>query len=111
MQELSPAFESADQSSADFSAQLGLSCELKFGVVSVLHQLQNVESYAASVRDNVWIGGDSCGRAIFLGSVLGASFGIGGDYGIPESWLEQLRGREEIEKWLSCVLEAQSEER
>lgn len=36
-------------------------------------------------------GGDSCGRGIILGAVLGAVHGIGGTTGIPLAWLLRVR--------------------
>ena len=109
--ELDAAFVDERVSSAEFTKKLGLSCELKFGVPSVLHQLRRVDSFAASVRDNIWIGGDSCGRAMLLGGVLGACFGVGGDRGIPESWLDRLPRRDMIEERLEAVLGAPKPQR
>ena len=102
--ELQPAEERKGLSSAEFSAALGLSCELKFGVPSVFHQLRDVASFAGAIRENIWIGGDSCGRAILLGSVLGACFGVGGELGIPEPWVARLPERKKIDLWIDQML-------
>ena len=74
----------------------GLSCNLEFGLPIVAHNLLEAGSFAEAVRRNILAGGDSCGRGILLGAVLGAAYGVGGERGIPDDWLRKLRGRDDI---------------
>ena len=74
----------------------GLSCNLEFGLPIVAHNLLEAGSFAEAVRRNILAGGDSCGRGILLGAVLGAAYGVGGERGIPDDWLRKLSGRDDI---------------
>ncbi len=93
---LENALDAADAEPLAWAAELGLSCDLQFGVPVVCQQLLRAESFQDAVRRNIWTGGDSCGRAILLGAVTGACFGVGGERGIPEVWLERLVCRDEV---------------
>nr|WP_086940569.1 ADP-ribosylglycohydrolase family protein [Thaumasiovibrio occultus] len=56
--------------------------------------LSNATSYRQVVLNNILASGDSCGRAIMIGAIAGACFGIGGEKGIPISWLTTLQQAE-----------------
>lgn len=73
---------------------LGRNCALENGVPGLLLLARGAEDFAGPVRANVAAGGDSCGRALILGAILGASYGVGGERGIPYPWLAQLDGLE-----------------
>jgi ADP-ribosylglycohydrolase len=94
---LARAVQATDQSVPAFTAQVGMACELAFGVPSAMHTLLVTGSYAEAVRQNIMAGGDSCGRAIVLGAILGACHGMGGDQGIPVEWVEALTQRDEVQ--------------
>lgn len=68
----------------DFTANVGMACELASGLPSVMHTLLSTSSFKTAIRRNILAGGDSCGRAILLGGVLGAV------HGTPEDWLAHL---------------------
>ncbi len=93
-----PALEAvlaaADQSPVDFIAKTGMACELSYGIPGVLHILLNTEGYEQGLRENILAGGDSCGRAILLGGVLGAI------HGVPESWQARLKSGSEVQTLL-----------
>lgn len=72
------------------TAEWGMACELKLGLPGLLHNISRASSYTDAVRQNIWSGGDSCGRSIMIGAVMGARYGVGGDTGIPEFWIERL---------------------
>ncbi len=74
------ACTSPTRSTPDFTAELGLACDLEMGVPSVLHTLLTARSYKHAIRANILAGGDSCGRAILLGALTGVL------YGVPEDW-------------------------
>ena len=82
------------------TSKFGMSCNLVFGVPSVTHNLATAKSYREAIRQNIYAGGDSCGRAILLGAVLGAAYGVGGESGIPEPWIEKLTKIHEIRNLL-----------
>jgi hypothetical protein len=45
-------------------------------------------SYRTVVEQNILAAGDSCGRSIPIGALYGACFGIGGENGIPQEWVD-----------------------
>jgi ADP-ribosylglycohydrolase len=85
--------------------EFGLHCDLGSGVPSLMHNLARAESFTDAIRQNILAGGDNCGRAIVLGAVCGAQFGMGGEAGIPLAWLERVndmdRIRADVEKLVS----------
>ena len=87
----------AETSVRELSKEFGLHCDLGAGVPSLMYNLKKATSFTEAVRANLYAGGDNCGRAIILGAVCGAQFGMGGDAGIPEAWLRQIRGIEQLE--------------
>lgn len=87
---LTKALDMADQSSVDVAGQFGRACHVQQGMPVVFHILNMVETFEDGVRKNILAGGDSCGRAMALGSILGARYGFGGLRGIPLPWLTRL---------------------
>jgi len=72
------------------AAAFGASCPVASAIplsVAILNQSPN---YTDAIRINIEAGGDSAGRGILIGSILGANEGIGGDRGIPLSWITRL---------------------
>ena len=70
-------------SSVDIAGHFGRACHVQQGLPVVFHIADRAESYESAIRANVLAGGDSCGRSMALGAVLGARFGFGGERGIP----------------------------
>jgi ADP-ribosylglycohydrolase len=87
-----------------FTQQVGLVCNLISGFPSIYHNLLHASSYQEAIRQNIYSGGDSCGRAIFLGAVLGASMGVETDAGIPAPWLNQVHCIKDAELLLATCL-------
>lgn len=79
-----------DQDNNDVTKHFGMACDLTYGVPSVVHNMLTAPTYADAIRRNIYAGGDTCGRAIILGSILGAIYGVGGDKGIPEDWITKM---------------------
>ncbi len=77
--------------------EFGLHCDLGAGIPSVMHNLQSTTSFTEAIRRNILAGGDNCGRAIVLGAVCGAQFGMGGEAGIPLAWVNRLSKGEAIQ--------------
>ncbi len=88
---LDDALGRLDQSSEAATSHFGLACDLNYGVPSVAHTIAAAGSFEEAIRRNIYAGGDNCGRAIILGAIAGACYGIGGKAGIPEGWLEKTR--------------------
>ena len=65
----------------------GAACHVHMAVPLVVHILVNTADFTEANRVNILASGDNCGRAIMLGAVAGAAYGIGGDAGIPEDWI------------------------
>ena len=77
---------------------LGQACSVTKTVPTIFYILARWPRFTDAIRINLRVGGDSCGRAIVLGAVLGAVHGIGRPAGIPASWLLRVpRNREAAE--------------
>ena len=54
----------------------GQACHMGQGLPLAWHLLQYADDFESVIRDNVRCGGDSCGRAMAVGSVAGLVFGV-----------------------------------
>ena len=68
----------------------GRTCYLNEAMPVIFHILSHAESYTEAVRANIRCGGDSCGRAWIIGPAMAAMHGVGGNNGIPLSWLARV---------------------
>ncbi len=91
---ISAVLEKQNLSTIEATALWGMSCELKFGVSSILHNLFTASSYTQSIRTNIYAGGDSCGRSIILGAILGAC--LKPEDGVPDDWLSRLSDLDDV---------------
>lgn len=87
---LDQAIEMRDADNATVTKHFGMACDLPYGVPSALHNIATAHSYQDAVQRNIYGGGDSCGRAILVGAIMGAVKGSGGVQGIPENWIKHL---------------------
>ena len=97
-----------DLSLDEAAAKTGRACQLHQTVPLLLHIVADSESFTGAVRANIRAGGDSCGRAITLGALCGALYGIGGAQGIPYSWLLRLRDGAEMAYEISSLAKSLS---
>ncbi len=67
----------------------GAACHVHMAVPLSLHILLNTTSFVDANRANILASGDNCGRAVMLGAIAGALYGIGGASGIPTDWIER----------------------
>lgn len=88
----------------EVTKKYGLHCDLGSGTASMLFNLKGAQSYTNTIRDNIYAGGDNCGRSIVLGAVAGATFGIGGEHGIPKNWITQTHDYEQINQLIDQLL-------
>jgi len=65
----------------------GRTCYLHEAMPVIFHILSHARSYTEAIRANIHCGGDSCGRAWIIGPAMAATHGVGGERGIPLSWL------------------------
>ncbi len=68
----------------------GRTCYLHEAMPVIFHILSHTTSYPEAVRANIHCGGDSCGRAWIIGPAMAAIHGLGGEHGIPLSWLARV---------------------
>ena len=68
----------------------GRTCYLNEAMPVVAHILAHSQSFREAIRANCYSGGDSCGRAWILGPAAAALYGVGGERGVPLSWLARL---------------------
>ena len=91
--------ESSRNTKADVTQianDFGNACLLSQGIPVCLHILRKANNYTEAVRMNILAGGDSCGRAMIIGPLAGALFGIGGENGIPLPWISKLKCNSDI---------------
>lgn len=70
----------------------GRTCYLHEAMPVIFHILSHARSYTEAVGANILCGGDSCGRAWLIGPAMAAIHGLGGERGIPLSWLARVSG-------------------
>ena len=97
------AISMASQDNPTVTKHFGMACDLPFGVPSAVHNIATATSFTDAVRRNIYGGGDSCGRAILVGAVMGAVHGIGGTQGIPQSWVNRLDHKAEVDQLLDLL--------
>ena len=91
--------ESSRDTKADVTQianDFGNACLLSQGIPVCLHILRKANTYTEAIRMNILAGGDSCGRAMIIGPLAGALFGIGGENGIPLPWISKLKCNSDI---------------
>ncbi|KIN71222.1 ADP-ribosylglycohydrolase family protein [Sulfitobacter guttiformis] len=98
------AAEMAGQSNPTVTKHFGMSCDLPFGLPAAAHNIATATSFCDAVRSNIYSGGDTCGRAILVGAVMGAVHGMGGTKGIPDAWIDRLGVKDEAKQLSSMLL-------
>jgi ADP-ribosylglycohydrolase len=84
-------------------ADIGMSCNLEFGMPGAAHILKTTSSFTQAINTNILAGGDSCGRAILLGAVAGTAYGCNNDIGIPQQWITRLSQLTEVNQLLESL--------
>ncbi len=74
----------------------GRTCYLHEAMPVIFHILSHATNYTEAVRANIHCGGDSCGRAWIIGPAMAALHGVGGERGIPLSWLARVTNAPDI---------------
>lgn len=102
-------------------AHFGLPCQLANVVPGAIYLAVRHgagSSFAAAVRENARAGGDSCGRALLLGALLGAVYAplgasasaeglagvsVGDGPGVPAAWVVRLSCKDELASLLPSL--------
>ncbi len=80
---------------------LGQMCEVDAAFPGVIHLIAKYETnLAAALVENVMAGGDSAGRGLIVGMVLGA---YSGHAAIPDPWISDLKARDKITDCLARI--------
>jgi ADP-ribosylglycohydrolase len=69
----------------------GAACHVDMAIPLSIHILMHTSSFREANRINIMASGDNCGRAIFLGALAGALYGVGGERGVPEEWIARTK--------------------
>lgn len=80
---------------------LGMACNLHQALPVSAKLLQLSASFMEGVRKNIFAGGDNAGRSLFIGAILGAAYGVGGENGIPQKWIDTLSAKQTVESALA----------
>jgi ADP-ribosyl-[dinitrogen reductase] hydrolase len=73
---------------------------------AALWAVSRTESFREAVLAAANLGDDADTTAAIAGQLAGAAYGIGGEQGIPEAWVEKLAMRERIDALASRLFEA-----
>ena len=101
-QALLDALDTDEDSSVNYGEITGRACHLSMGMPLAFHILSRAQSFEDAIERNILAGGDSAGRAIVIGAVMGAHHGIAGPSGIPLEWILQTQDAAAI--WQDCRL-------
>jgi ADP-ribosylglycohydrolase len=81
-------------------------CDCAMGVPSALHMATTATGYVEAVRTNIYASGDSCGRAMIVGPLMGALHGVGGRLGIRHDWIGRTAAAAEANALLAQLTES-----
>lgn len=95
-QKMTNALEHEVDSLPELGKTFGPACPVSSGIPVATAILKEEPTFVSGVRNNILVGGDNCGRSVWLGALLGACHGLGGERGVPYSWLARLRCFQEI---------------
>lgn len=103
---LRAALASGQRDAVAYGETTGRACSLRMGIPLAFHILANSETYGQAIETNILAGGDSCGRGILIGAVMGAQHGIATETGLPVEWL--LATDDAAQIWHECKTLAQA---
>ncbi|MDX1709082.1 MAG: ADP-ribosylglycohydrolase family protein [Desulfobacterales bacterium] len=91
---ISMGLASAQLDSRQAISDFGQMCEVPAAFPAVIHLIAKYENdLKTALVENAMAGGDSAGRGLLVGLVLGAHLGMAA---IPPRWLEEMRARQRI---------------
>ena len=93
--------ESVEQDTRQVMLDFGQMCEIEAAFPCVVHLIAKYEgNLKEGLVENAMAGGDSAGRGLIAGMVLGAQAGM---KAIPENWLSELKAYEQISGYLENI--------
>ena len=96
---------SAVQNSRQAISDLGQMCEIQAAFPGVTHLIAKYETdLKTALIENAMAGGDSAGRGLLVGMVLGAYLGL---EAIPPEWLQDMKARRHVLDTLQRIDEGQ----
>lgn len=98
--ELLNAVSTTDANSIEYAGLIGRACHLPTAGPIMFHILKHSGSYRDAVERNILAGGDSAGRSILIGAIMGRVHGVATQTGIPLSWVLQLD--DGVKVWGEC---------
>lgn len=96
----------SDKNLLDLTKEYGLHCNIGCGTVSLLCNLRSSNSFVESIRNNIYAGGDNCGRSIILGAACGILYGVNEENGIPQEWINKIAHSEQILKKIDTLIDS-----
>ena len=86
--------DSADSDTRQTMLDFGQMCEVEAAFPCVVHLIAKYENnLREGLIENAMAGGDSAGRGLIVGGILGAHLGIDA---IPQNWIDELKAHQEI---------------
>jgi len=73
---LTQALDMPASEPAELAELFGAACHVRQGLPIAFHLALHMRDFESVVRDNIRIGGDSCGRAMAIGALAGVTFGV-----------------------------------
>lgn len=93
--------KSAGEDTRTTIKDFGQMCEIDAAFPCVVHLIAKYENdLKAALVENAMAGGDSAGRGLIVGSILGAHFGL---EAIPNNWLSELKAFDHINDLLEKI--------
>jgi ADP-ribosylglycohydrolase len=91
--------DSVERDSSEVVRDFGLGCDIEGALASTIHMIvKYTDDYKEAIIQNTMAGGDSAGRGMIIGMVLGAALGADA---IPKEWLEGLVRLESLEGYIA----------
>eukprot|EP00924_Labyrinthula_sp_SR-Ha-C_P010941 maker-scaffold_33-snap-gene-0.2-mRNA-1 protein AED:0.01 eAED:0.01 QI:94/1/1/1/1/1/3/309/431 len=86
---------------------LGPACYMEMATVTICFLLKKYVhlGFKKTLLANAKLGGHTTGRGVLLGAILGSLYGVGGDKGVPQDWIDDLADPTQIEKEVQGVVE------
>lgn len=93
--------ESINKETREAIMDFGQMCEVEAAFPSVIHLIAKYENdFREALIENVMAGGDSAGRGLLVGMILGAQLGMDA---IPREWLKDLKAYVEIMELVDSI--------
>jgi len=93
---LQAALDTSETDSVAYGEVTERACHLPQGMPLAFHIIKHSETYRQAIETNILAGGDSAGRGLMIGAIMGAVHGIGTPSGIPLEWILHLENAPDI---------------